>query len=269
MSLKILFIGDTYGDPGRRAVELHVGRLKKEGRVDFVVCNAENAAGGAGVTESVARELFQNGCDVLTGGDHFFDKKREVEDYARKEPRLVRPANFPKGLPGGGSCVVECKGVKIGVIHVAGQVFMRYHFTSPFLSADEEIEKVKKQGATVIVVDMHAEATSEKTAISWYLDGRVSAVVGTHTHVQTADERVTKKGTACLTDLGMTGPYDSIIGAEKEIILQRFLTQVNVRKEVAKNDVKLCGAIITVDPLSGRAVKIERVQKQVPETAKV
>ena len=260
--IKILAIGDTYGDPGRKAVELFVNRMKKEGQIDFAVCNAENAAGGSGITESVAKELFQNGCDVLTGGDHFFDKKKEIEEYAKKEPRLIRPANFPKGVFSSGSCVVECKGVKIGVIHVAGQVFMRYHFSSPFFSADEEIEKVKKEGAKVIIVDMHGEATSEKSAISWYLDGRVSAVVGSHTHVQTADERVSQKGTACITDLGMTGPYDSVIGAEKEAIIQRFLTQINTRKEVAQKDVRLCGAIVSVDEHTGKAVSIERVQKK-------
>lgn len=259
--LKILLIGDTFGDPGRKAVERFVGPMKRSGEVDFVVCNAENAAGGAGLTESVAKELFQMGCDVLTGGDHYFDKRREIEEFAKHEPRIVRPANFPKGLPGNGSCVVECKGVKVGVTHVAGQVFMRYNFLSPFLIVDEEIEKMKKAGAAVILVDMHAEATSEKVAISWYLDGRVAAVVGTHTHVQTADERVTAKGTACLTDLGMTGPYDSVIGAEKEPIIQKFLTQLNCKKEVAKNDVQLRGAIVTVDEHTGRAVKIERVRK--------
>ncbi len=261
--IKILAIGDTYGEPGRKAIELFVNNMKKTGEIDFVVCNAENAADGSGITESIAKELFQNGCDVLTCGDHSFDRRKEIEELFKKDVRILRPANFPKILPGVGSCVLECKGVKIGVIHIAGQVFMRYHFTSPFLAADEEIEKVKKSGAQVILVDMHCEATSEKSAMSWYLDGRVSAVVGTHTHVQTADERVTAKGTAAITDLGMTGPYDSVIGAEKELIIQRFLTQVNVKKVVAKNDVRLCGAIITVDPLSGKAGAIERIQKKV------
>lgn len=263
MNLKILFIGDTYAEPGRKAVEKVVVPMKQKGEADFVVCNAENAAGGGGLTESIAKELFQNGCDVLLGGDHFFDKKKEIEKMAESDPRIVRPANFPKGVPGRGSTVLECKGVKIGVIHVAGQVFMRHHFSSPFLSADEEIEKVKKDGAQVILVDMHAEATSEKTAISWYLDGRVAAVVGTHTHVQTADERVTAKGTACITDLGMTGPYDSVIGAEKEPIIQRFLTQVNIRKEPAKNDPRFSGALVTVDSHTGRALSIERVHRKV------
>jgi 2',3'-cyclic-nucleotide 2'-phosphodiesterase len=256
-------IGDTYGEPGRKAVERFVPAMKRKGEIDFVLCNAENAAHGAGLTESVCKELFQNGCDVITGGDHFFDKKREIEDYLKTKPPVLRPVNFPKGLPGSGVCVVECKGAKIGVLHVAGQVFMRYHFSSPFLSADEEIEKLRKQDVKIIVVDMHAEATSEKMAISWYLDGRVTAVVGTHTHVQTADERVTEKGTACLTDLGMTGPHDSGIGAVKEPIIQRFLTQLNIKKEVAQGDVRLSGAIITVDEHSGKALSIERVHKKI------
>ena len=263
MNLKILAIGDTYGEPGRRAIELFVPNMKKSGEVDFVICNAENTADGSGITEKIAKELFQNGCDVLTCGDHVFDRKKEIEEYIKKDTRLLRPANFPKILPGAGSCVVECKGVKIGVTHIAGQVFMRYHFSSPFLAVDEEIEKMKKQGAQVIVVDMHCEATSEKWAMSWYVDGRASAVVGTHTHVQTADERVTLKGTAAISDLGMTGPYDSIIGADKDLILQRFLTQTNIRKEVAKSDVRLCGAIMTVDSNTGNALSIERVQKKV------
>lgn len=260
--LKALFIGDTYGEPGRKAVEVHAGAMKRSGEVDFVVCNAENAADGAGVTENIARELFGAGCDVLTAGDHCFDRRKEIEEYIKKEPRVVRPANFPKGTPGAGSCLIEVKGYKIGVVHVAGQVFMRFHFASPFHAADEEIEKLKKAGAQSIFVDMHAEATSEKMAISWYLDGRATAVVGTHTHVQTADERVTEKGTACLTDLGMTGPYDSVIGAEKEAIIQKFLTQLGSKKQVAKGDVRLSGAVVTFDPLTGRAAKIERVQKK-------
>lgn len=261
--MKILIIGDVYGEPGRRAVELAVPRIKQKTGVDFVICNAENAAQGSGLTESVAKELFQNGCDVLTGGDHFFDRKKEIEEYLKKNPRLIRPANFHKNLPGSGSLVMESKGVKIGVIHVAGQVFMRYFFESPFFSADEEIEKLKKQGVKIIIVDMHAEATSEKVALSWYLDGRVSAVLGTHTHVQTADERITEKGTACLTDVGMTGPHDSVIGAAKEGIIERFLNQVGPRKEVAKSDICFCAALVTVDEHTGRATLIERIQEKI------
>lgn len=262
--MKILCIGDIYGEPGRKAVELFVNAMKKSGEADFVIANAENSADGSGITESIAKELFQNGCDVITCGDHVWDRKKEIEEFLKKDPRIIRPANFPRSAPGFGSCVVEFRGIKIGTLHVAGQAFMRYHFSSPFISADEELEKVKKQGASVVIVDMHAEATSEKVAISWYLDGRVSAVVGTHTHVQTADERVSDKGTACLTDLGMTGPYDSVIGAEKEPIIHRFLSQMNTKKIVAKNDVRLSGAVITVDPRSGRALSIERVHKKVP-----
>src|SRR3989338_7402303 len=261
--MRILCIGDIYGEPGRKAVELFVNTMKKSGEVDFVIANAENAADGSGVTEKIAKELFQNGCDVITCGDHVWDRRKEIEEFLKKDARTIRPANFPKQAPGAGSCVVECKGIKIGVIHVAGQAFMRYHFSSPFFSADEEIEKVKKEGARVIIVDMHAEATSEKSAIYWYLDGRVSAVVGSHTHVQTADERISQKGTACLTDLGMTGPYDSVIGAEKEPIIRRFLTQIHSRKEVARGDVRLCGAIVVVDEHTGKAISIERVQKKV------
>ncbi len=263
--LKILLIGDTYGEPGRKALEVSVANMKRSGEVDFVVCNAENAADGAGLTDRIVKDIFQYGCDVITGGDHIFDKRKDIEETLKREARLLRPANLPKTLPGAGSCVVECKGVKIGVLHVAGQVFMRYHFSNPFHAADEEIEKMRAQGARVILVDMHAEATSEKTAISWHLDGRVAAVVGTHTHVQTADERVTEKGTACLTDLGLTGPYDSVIGAEKSGILQRFLQNgVGGKKEVARGDVRLSGAIVTVDEHTGRAAGIVRVNRKLP-----
>ncbi len=260
--IKILMIGDTYGDPGRKAIERFVPAMKKAGEVDFVVCNAENSADGSGVSERIAKDLFFTGCDVLTCGDHSFDKRKEVESFFKTEPKILRPANFPKILPGSGSVVVESRGTKIGVIHVAGQVFMRYHFSSPFICLDEEVEKVRAQGAKVILVDFHAEATSEKTAISWYLDGRVAAVVGTHTHVQTADERVTTKGTACITDLGMTGPYDSVIGADKDQIMDRFLTQIGGKKVVAKNDVRLSGALITVDESTGRALSIRRVNER-------
>lgn len=260
--MKILLIGDTYGDPGRKAIETFVPAMKRNGEVDFVVCNAENAAGGAGLTESVCKELLQSGCDVLTGGDHFFDKREKLEEYLKTSPPVVRPINFSKDLPGKGSYITECKGVKIAVLHLAGQTFMRYHFTSPFPMADEEVAKFKKQGIQIILVDMHAEATSEKAAMWWYLDGRVSAVVGTHTHVQTADERVSHKGTAFLSDLGMTGPYDSIIGANKDLIMPRFLTQVGGKKEVATGDVRLCGAILDVDHLTGKSLSLTRVQKK-------
>lgn len=261
--IKVLAIGDTYGEPGRRAIERFVPAMKKSGEVDFVLCNAENSADGAGITEKIARQLFDLGCDVLTLGDHAFDKKKDIESMMGTDIRLVRPANFPKGTPGVGSTVVECRGTMIGVIHVAGQVFMRFHFSSPFTCVDEEILKLQARGARMILVDMHAEATSEKMAMSWYLDGRVAAVVGTHTHIQTADERVSEKKTACISDLGMTGPYDSVIGAEKEAIIKRFLTQVGGKKEVAQNDARLSGAIIHVDEKTGLATHIERVHRKI------
>lgn len=262
--IKILCIGDTYGEPGRRAIKAFVPAMKATGEVDFVVCNAENSANGSGVTESICKELFSYGCDVITGGDHFFDQKRDIENFAKTEKRLLRPANFAEELPGQGTALIECKNTKIGVLHVAGQVFMRYHFFPSFPTAEREVTRLKEAGAKIIIVDMHAEATSEKMAISWFLDGRVTAVVGTHTHVQTADERVTQKGTACLTDLGMTGPYDSVIGANKDLIMPRFLLQVAGKKEVATGDVRLCGAIISVDETTGKAVGIERIQKKLP-----
>jgi hypothetical protein len=260
--IKILCIGDVYGEPGRKAVEFFVPQMKKSGEADFVICNAENAAAGSGVTERIAKDLFQSGCDVLICGDHVFDRLKDIEGLLKNEPRIIRPANFPSGVPGNGSCVVECRGIKIGVVQVAGQVFMRHSFASPFFAADTEIEKISAQGVPVIVVDIHAEATSEKAAFFWYVDGRVSAAVGTHTHVQTADERVTKNGTACITDLGMTGPHDSVIGAEKNGIIKRFLTQIGSRKEVAEGDVRLLGAIISIDEHTGKAISIERIQKK-------
>ena len=260
--LKILILGDVIGDPGRKAVETFVHQMKETGEIDCAIINAENAAAGAGITETIAKEMFRQGADVITLGDHTFDKKKEIEGYLAKTPLIIRPVNYPRGVPGKGSCIVECKGTQIGVINVMGQVFMRNQFSSPFEALDIEIAKLNKEGVKVIIVDLHAEATSEKMAVSWYVDGRVSAVVGTHTHVPTADERVTEKGTACLTDLGMTGPYDSVIGFDKEVILKKFLTQIHSRHEVAKNDVRLSGAIVTVDPYSGKAISITRIQKK-------
>lgn len=260
--MKILILGDTVGEPGRKAVEVIAQGMKKRGEVDFIICNAENTAHGAGMTESICKELFQNGCDVLTSGDHVFDRRREIEDYLKKEPRVIRPANYPKGVVGSGSCVVEFRGTKVGVINIAGQVFMRFQFDSPFYSVDEEIKKVKAQGAQIIIVDVHAEATSEKVALTWYLDGKVSAVVGTHTHIQTADDHVSTKGTASITDLGMTGPYDSVIGREKESVIQKFITQISSKYEVATQDVRLSGVIVNVDEQTGRALSIKRVHER-------
>ena len=259
--MKILCIGDIVGKPGREALQDLLPQIREEHRIDFTIVNAENAAGGAGLTPRIAEQLLQIGCDVITLGDHVWDQK-DLESYLDETDNVIRPANFPSETPGKGWCIKQTSsGLKVGVINLIGRVFMRYQVNCPFRTIKEILEKIKKE-TSVIIVDMHAEATSEKSAISWYLDGRVSAVVGTHTHVQTADERVTDKGTACLTDLGMTGPYDSVIGAEKGPIIEKFLTQLNTKKEVAKNDIRFSGAIVTVDEHSGKAVKIERVHKK-------
>ncbi len=262
--IKILILGDVVGEPGRKAVEHLVPAMKFTGEIDFAVVNVENSAMGMGITETLAKSFFKNGCDILTTGDHIFDKRREVEEYIKKEPRLLRPANYPPGVPGNGSCVVDFKGMKIGVVNACGQVFMRYQYASPFYAVDAELEKFKSDGVRVILVDIHAEATSEKIALSWHLDGRVSAVVGSHTHVQTSDERVSARGTACLTDLGMCGPHDSVIGFNKEKIIQKFLTQMGSRNEVAEADIKICGAIVSIDERTGKAIDIKRVRKNYP-----
>jgi metallophosphoesterase (TIGR00282 family) len=255
--LNILFIGDVVGDPGRRAIAAHVGGLRSEGRIDFCIANAENAAGGFGLTREVADELFALGVDVLTGGNHTWDKK-EILDFIDREPRILRPANYPPGVPGARSGVfIASSGARVGVLSLMGRVFMPIT-DCPFRCADELVPILRAETPTIIV-DIHAEATSEKVAMGWYLAGRVSAVVGTHSHVPTADERVLPGGTAYLTDAGMTGPYDSVIGVEKEIAIKRFLTQTPRRFITATGDPRLSGAIITIDDVTGRASAIERI----------
>ncbi len=256
--MKVLVIGDIVGSPGRNAIKALVPVIKKEEGVDFVIANAENAAGGSGVTPQLAEELFGYGVDVMTTGDHIWNR-REVFEYLDKTPTLLRPANYPKGVPGFGSCLVDKKSVKVGVINLAGRVFMDT-IECPFRIVREEIENMKGV-PKIIFVDIHAEATSEKVALSWYLDGMVSCVFGTHTHIQTADERILPKGTAYITDLGMTGPYDSVIGRRVDQILSRFITQLPTRFEMAENNVKLCGAVVEVDEKTGRALSIKRIQK--------
>jgi metallophosphoesterase (TIGR00282 family) len=256
--MKILFLGDIVGNPGREAVAKHIPAMRKNGEVDVVVVNAENAAGGSGITENVARELFSFGCDVITLGDHVWDK-REVYPYLNTEAHIVRPANFASEAPGRGVCVVEIKGVKIAVVALMGRTYMKYLLNCPFRALDVVLGDLVD--VKVILVDMHAEATSEKVAMGWYADGRVSAVLGTHTHIQTADEKVLPKGTAYITDVGMTGPYDSVIGQIKERIIERYLTGLPNKFEVASSPATLCGAIVDVDAATGRAVSITRVQK--------
>jgi len=253
--MKILFIGDIVGKPGRLAVRELLPELIEQRGIDFVIANCENAAAGFGVTADIVKELYNANIDVLTSGNHIWDKK-EVLGFIDNYETLLRPANYPEGAPGRGSVLAYTEGgIPVGVINLQGRIFMN-PIDCPFRTADREIEKLQK--AQIIIVDMHAEASSEKIALSWYLDSRVSAVFGTHTHVQTADERILPGGTACITDAGMTGPLDSVIGMQKDAIVQRFLLQIPNKFDVAKNDVRLQGVIVEVSP-EGRALEIERL----------
>lgn len=260
--MKILFIGDIVGNPGRRAVSEGLPDLVNKFKIDFVIANAENAAGGFGITQVIGDELLAQGIHVLTSGNHIWDKKEAVT-YITKESRLLRPANYPPGVPGFGSIVLNAaSGEKIGVLNLSGRVFMS-PMDCPFRTAQAELQALRKETKTIIV-DFHAEATSEKSAIGWFLDGEVSAVVGTHTHVQTADERILPKGTAFITDVGMTGPSDSIIGVKTEQIIQKFLTQIPARFETAKGGTVLSCVVIEVNPRSGRSSAIQRMQLNFP-----
>lgn len=260
--MNILIVGDVVGSPGRDAVKALVPILKVRHQVDFTIVNCENVAGGAGVTPKTAEELLAAGADMLTSGQHIW-RHKEIGPYLGKEPRLLRPANYPSVTPGFGGHVYSSKsGVQVGVINLLGRVFMGIDaLDDPFRVGRRLIEEIR-QRTRVIVVDMHAEATSEKVVMGWYLDGEVSAVVGTHTHIQTADERILHKGTAYLTDLGMTGPYDSVIGRKVAPVMERFLTGIPGKFDVAEENVKLCGAVVEVDEDTGRARRIERIQEQ-------
>jgi metallophosphoesterase (TIGR00282 family) len=260
--MKILFIGDIVGSPGRKAVKEIVPRLSKKEAIDFVIANAENAAGGSGITDQVADEIFSSGVDVLTSGDHIW-KKREIVERLNSDQRILRPANYPLSCPGQGAALFKKKNLAIAVVNVVGRVFMEA-VDSPFLRAKEEIDKIKTK-TKVIIVDIHAEATSEKIALGWYLDGQVSAILGTHTHVPTADEKILPKGTAYISDVGMTGPQESVIGRRIEDILERFLTNMPVRFEVAEGDIELQGAILEIDNASGKALSIKRVREKLQE----
>jgi metallophosphoesterase (TIGR00282 family) len=259
--LTILCVGDVFGEPGRRAIQLLLPKLKKQHEADLAIVNIENAASGYGVTPAIARAALEQGADVLTSGNHIWDKK-EIIEYIVKENLLLRPANFPAGTPGAGSIVVKAGPHKVGVLNLMGRVFLP-NLDCPFRKADEELARLNQE-TSIVVVDMHCEATSESQAMGWYLDGRVSAVVGTHRHVQTADERLLPKGTAYITDLGMTGPTDSVIGVDPELALQRFLTQMPNRFEPAKGPTALHGVVIRIDPDTGRGLSIERLRVPVP-----
>lgn len=259
--MKLLIIGDVVGNPGREAVRALVPQLRRRHDLDLVVANCENIAGGAGVTPKTAEELFRSGCDFLTSGQHIW-RYKEVGPYLNQEPRLIRPANYPPGAPGAGSGFIEARdGTRVGILNLVGRVFLEVNTDCPFRTGQREVERLRKE-TPVILVDMHAEATSEKIAMGWFLDGQVSAVVGTHTHVQTADERILPKGTAYLTDLGMTGPYDSVIGRRVDQILERFLTGLPRKFDVPETNVILCGVILEIDAKSGRAERIERIQER-------
>jgi 2',3'-cyclic-nucleotide 2'-phosphodiesterase len=255
--MKLLFVGDVFGKPGRRAVHNLVPRLIDQHRADFVIVNVENSAGGFGITPDILRELEPLGIHCYTSGNHIWDKKEGVELLGRV-PNLLRPANYPEVNPGKGLYVGEtAAGIPVAVLNLEGRVFMN-SLESPFVTADRLLASLDSK-VKVVFVDFHAEATSEKQALGFYLDGRVSAVVGTHTHVPTADERILPQGTAFQTDVGMTGPYESIIGVRVDKIIKRFLYQTPVSFEVAKHDVRLAGTLIDIDETTGKARKIERL----------
>ncbi|MGD0844842.1 MAG: TIGR00282 family metallophosphoesterase [Geobacteraceae bacterium] len=257
MPVKLLFIGDIIGKPGRQVISRELHRLVDRYMVDLVIANGENAAGGFGITEETANELYKCGIDVLTSGNHIWDKKDSLNFINRAE-KLLRPANYPDGTPGRGSALfTTAGGAKVAVLNLEGRVFMN-NLECPFRTADREISQLYAE-TPIIFVDFHAEATSEKASLGWYLDGRVSALIGTHTHIQTADERILPGGTAYLTDAGMTGGFDSVIGVKKEEAITKFLSQLPVKFDVAKNNLRLNGVVVVVDEQTGKALSIERI----------
>jgi hypothetical protein len=255
--MRVFFVGDIFGKPGRRLVQEKINGLIHEYRIDFCIANVENAAAGFGATPQIVEELLGCGIDLLTSGNHIWDK-RAILPYLAEQPRLLRPLNYPKGVPGIGQFIGETNcGVRVGVINLQGRVFMA-PIDCPFTTGLAAVEAMRKQ-TPIIVIDFHAEATSEKQAFGWYMDGLVSAVVGTHTHVQTADERVLPKGTAYITDLGMTGPHDSVIGSLQNLALERFLLQTPNRLEPATGNLRICGVVLEIEESTGRALSIQRL----------
>ena len=265
--VRILFIGDIVGRPGRDLLKRGLTAIVDHHSIDVVIANAENSAAGFGITREIGDQLLDWGVDVMTSGNHIWDKK-EALDYIGTEPRLLRPANYPAGAPGNGSYLTRTRhGETIGVINIMGRVFM-LNIDDPFTVVLREIDAMRERTRTIFV-DFHAEATSEKIAMGWHLDGRVSAVVGTHTHVQTADERILPKGTAYLTDVGMTGPHDSIIGVDIAAALGRFLTALPAKFETATGNPRLHAVIVETDSQTGRAVDIERLSLGVDDLAEL
>jgi len=256
--MKILFIGDIVGKPGRQALKQFVQPLREQYQADMVIANAENAAGGNGLTKAVAHEIYDFGVDFLTMGNHVWDQ-REIFAYIEEEQRLIRPANYPPGAPGRGYALVRANGKKVGVLNLAGRVFLA-PLDDPFSSAMRWLNEIRKE-TPIVLVDFHAEATSEKVAMGWFLDGKASAVLGTHTHIQTADARILEQGTAYISDVGMTGPRDSVLGVKKEIAIAKFLTQMPAKFEVAGGPVQLNAVIVDIDETTGRARCIESIQR--------
>jgi 2',3'-cyclic-nucleotide 2'-phosphodiesterase len=256
--MRILFIGDIVGKPGRQAIDEMLRGVIEEYRIEFTIANGENAAAGMGITPSIAIEFLDRGVDVLTSGNHIWAKK-EIMGFIDTESRLLRPANYPAGAPGKGAGVFISKdNRKVGILNLEGRVFMK-HLECPFRVGEREVEKLREETKT-IVVDFHAEATSEKVALGWFLDGKVSAVLGTHTHVQTSDERILDGGTAYITDAGMTGPMDSVIGIQKQVALERFLSQMPRKFEVASEEIELQGVVLDIDTETGESRSIERIK---------
>jgi len=261
--IRLLFIGDIVGRPGRDLVRQGLRGLVDFHRIDLVIANAENSAAGFGITREIGDQLLDWGIDVMTSGNHIWDKK-EALDYIGTEPRLLRPANYPAGAPGNGSYLARTRdGRSVGVVNIMGRVFM-LNIDDPFQVVLREIDALKAR-TRIVFVDFHAEATSEKIAMGWHLDGKVTAVVGTHTHVQTADERILPKGTAYLTDVGMTGPHDSVIGVEIDAVLGKFLTGLPAKFETATGNPRLHAVIVEADEQSGRATEIERLSLSADE----
>ncbi|MDA8352741.1 MAG: TIGR00282 family metallophosphoesterase [Firmicutes bacterium] len=254
--MRLLLVGDIVGSPGRKALREYLPRIKRAKSPDLIVVNGENAADGRGITRAIAGEFFGMGVDGITLGNHTWDK-REIFDFIDDEPRIVRPANYPEGTPGQGYTHLRFSRGKLVVISLMGRTFLS-SLECPFRTADAILKSLKEN--VPVLVDFHAETTSEKQALAWYLDGRVSAVIGTHTHVQTADERILPGGTAYLTDVGMVGPYDGILGMDKDLIVKRFLTQLPVRFEVATGKVQLNAVLLDLDPATGMASDIRRIR---------
>lgn len=255
--MRILFLGDIVGRPGRRAVREMLPALKEKYEPHLIIANGENAAGGNGITEEAAQELYDAGIDILTMGNHVWDRK-EIYNFIDRDERIVRPANYPPGTPGQGFTVVSVQDVKVGIVNLSGRVFLP-PLECPFRSIDQILPLVQQE-TSLILVDFHAEATSEKVAFGWYVDGRVTAVIGTHTHIQTADERILPGGTGYITDVGMTGPRDSVLGVKLEAVLKKFLTLQPVRFEVAGGSLQLNALFLEIDPKRNTTQAIERIQ---------